>query len=312
MRHFWRRIALLLTALGTTLSIGAVGFRFTAGYEWFDALYMAAITMTTVGYFEVQSLSGAGRVFNIAYMMLSVTLLLLTIGMMTQWVVEMQLANVLERRRAKKMIDKMKNHYIVCGFGRVGRGAAAEVKSGGAQVVVVDHQEDRVEWALKSGYAALLGDSTRDDSLKEAGVERAAGMIAALSTDANNLFAVISAKSMNPKLLIAARVAEEEAEQKMRQVGADVVFAPYKMTGMRLAQSLIKPHVHQFLDLATTSLGVDVWFEQLAVSEGSDLAGKSIEGARKNRRKEADRVGRARADKWLNSFCFGVLLVMRK
>jgi voltage-gated potassium channel len=191
-------------------------------------------------------------------------------------VVEAQFAGFFEKRRARKMIESLKGHYIVCGFGRVGRGAAAALRAAGMQVVVMDRRDDRVEWAMKNGYIGLLGDSTRDEVLKEAGIERAAGLIAALSTDADNLFAVISAKSLNPSIRVGARAAEEEAERKMRQVGADSVFAPYSMTGTRLAQSLLKPHVHQFLDFATTSPDLNVRIEQIRVAGASELAGRSL------------------------------------
>lgn len=271
-----KRIGILLLAIAIVLSAGATGYVLIEGYPWFDAYYMAATTMTTVGYMEIHPLSPAGRVFNLCYLLASVCLLLVTIGLMTQAAVENQFGNVIGRRRAKRMIDKASNHYIVCGFGRVGRGAAAELKNGGSQVVVIDRREDRVEWALKLGYLAMAGDSTHDDTLREAGIERAAGMVAALATDADNLFAVISAKSMNSKLRVAARAAEDDAERKMRQVGADEVLAPYRMTGVRLAQALLKPHVYKFLDFATSSLGMEVDIEQLAVEPESSLAGKTL------------------------------------
>ena len=195
---------------------------------------------------------------------------------MTQGIIEAQRGNLLEKRRVRKMIDQLRDHFIVCGFGRVGRGAAQELREAGARLLIVDRSEERVEWAIRNGYLGVLGDSTRDETLKEAGVTRAAGLIAALATDADNLFAVISAKTLNPKLRVAARAAEEEAERKMRQVGADSVFAPYTMTGVRMAQSLLKPHVRQFLDFTTTHLGPRVSIEQVEVIAGSDLVAKSL------------------------------------
>ena len=271
-----RRIGMLLLAIALVLCAGTTGYVLIEGYPWFDAIYMAATTMTTVGYMEIHPLSPAGRAFNLGYVLASVSLLLTSIGVMTQIAVESQFGNVIGRRRARKMIDKAANHYIVCGFGRVGRGAAKELKSSGLEVVVIDRRDDRVEWAIKSGFLALAGDSTRDETLREAGVERAKGMVVALATDADNLFALISAKGINPQLRVAARAAEDDTERKMRQVGADEVFAPYRMTGVRLAQALVKPHVFQFLDFATSSLGMEVYMEQLAVSGQSDLAGKTL------------------------------------
>ena len=271
-----RRIGILLAVMVMVMLAGSTGYVVLEGYPWLDAFYMAATTMTTVGYMEVHPLSRAGRVFNLCYVLASVSTVLTTIGVITQIAIETQFGNITGRRRAKKMIDKISGHYIVCGFGRVGRGAASALKSNGQTVVVIDRRDDRMDWALRSGYLALLGDSTRDETLKEAGVERAKGMVAALATDAENLFAVISAKSLNGSLRVAARAAEDDAERKMRQVGADEVFAPYRMTGTRLAQSLLRPHVSQFLDFATSPLGMEVSMEQLAVSGASDLAGKTL------------------------------------
>jgi voltage-gated potassium channel len=276
MNLYFRRVVYVLAAVAATLTVGTTGYVLVTGANPFDALYMAAITMTTVGYAETVPLGHAGRVFNVFYMILSASVLLLAIGLMTQTVIELQLSGLVARRRMSRMIEKLKGHYIVCGFGRVGRGAAAELKRAGAPVLVVDKREDRVEWAMRSGYLAVQGDSTSDETLKEARILEAAGLIAALSTDADNLFAVISAKTLNPGIRVSARAAEEEAERKMRQVGADSVFAPYTMAGTRLAQSLLKPHVHQFLDFATTGLGVDIRIEQVRVSPQSDIPGHSL------------------------------------
>ncbi|MBI5085978.1 MAG: potassium channel protein [Acidobacteria bacterium] len=271
-----RRLLIVGLTIAATVTIGTAGFALVAGYPWLDAFYMAVMTMTTVGYGEIHPLSQTARAFNSFYMLLSVSTLLLALGTMTQTIIEFQFDNLLEKRRARKMIDKLERHYIICGFGRVGRGAAAELHQAGVPLVVVDRSEERVDWAIRNGYLACLGDSTRDETLRDARIAHAAGLIAALSTDADNLFAVISAKTLNPNIRVAARAAEEEAERKMRQVGADSVFAPYSMTGTRLAQSLLKPHVHRFLDFATTGIGIDVRIEQLEVSEGSDIAGRSL------------------------------------
>lgn len=271
-----RRIVNVGAAIAATILVGTLGFALIANFPWLDAVYMAVMTMTTVGYGEIRPMSETARLFNTFYMLLSVSMLLLALGVMTQTIFEAQLGNVLGKRRVKKMIDKLENHYIICGFGRVGRGAAAELKQSGVPHVIIDRREDRVEWAMRQGYLACLGDSTRDETLNEVRVMQAKGLIAALATDADNLFAVISAKTLNPKIRVAARAAEEEAERKMRQVGADAVFAPYVMTGTRLAQSLLKPHVRQFLDFATTNIGLDVGIEQLEVGAESDLVGKSL------------------------------------
>jgi voltage-gated potassium channel len=174
------------------------------------------------------------------------------------------------------MIDKLKDHYIICGFGRVGRGAAAELQHAGAPFVIVDVDPERVERAMVSGMLAVAADATHDETLRQVGIERARGLVTALSTDADNLFVLLSAKGLNPKLYVAARAAEEGAEEKMRRAGADAVFAPYSITGHRLAQSLLRPHVVQFLDFTTKDISMDISIEQVRVSADSEVTGKTI------------------------------------
>jgi voltage-gated potassium channel len=270
-RFLFLAVALLLVLLG-----GTAGFTLIAGYPWFDALYMALTTMTTVGYMEVHPLSRAGRIFNTVYIMVGVTVMFFAIGAMTTSIIELQLGNFFGKRRIRRMVEKLRNHYIVCGFGRVGRGAAQELQQAGVQFVVVDRNDEKVERAIHMGMLAVQADSTRDETLRDVGIDRAKGVIAALSTDADNLFLTLSAKSLNPLVLVSARVAEEENEKKLRRAGADAVFAPYSITGTRLAQTLLRPHVTQFLDFTTTNVGLNVAIEEVQVREQCELVSKSL------------------------------------
>lgn len=174
------------------------------------------------------------------------------------------------------MIDKLKNHFIVCGFGRVGRGAAAELLHAGVPFVVVDQDPQRTERAMLEGMLAVAADATRDDTLRQAGIEHARGLVAALATDADNLFVLLSAKGLNPGIYVAVRAAEEGAEQKMRRAGANSVFAPYALTGHRLAQALLRPHVVQFLDFTTQDFGQDITIEQVSVAADSEMVSRTI------------------------------------
>lgn len=280
MPQMAKRILLMAAAVAGVLTLGTLGYVFIAGYPWLDAIYMAVMTMTTVGYGEIHPLGRAGRLFNTFYIAISVSMMLMVVGIMTQTIFEAELRNVFGRRRMRKMLESLRGHYIVCGFGRVGRGAAAELRKTGATVVVVDRDERRVERAQRAGCLALPGDATSDESLQEAGIARAAGLVAALSTDADNLFVVMSARTLNPSLRIAARAAEEETERKMLRAGADTVLAPYKTAGAQLALSLIKPHVRQFLDFALATPDWTVRIEQVEVAAASDLVGKSLAEAR--------------------------------
>jgi voltage-gated potassium channel len=276
MGRFRNRLILFFAALLALLAFGTLGFIFIEHYPAFDAFYMTLITITTVGYEEVHRLSHAGRVFNSFLIFFGVTIMLLAVGGMTQAIIELELNQNFGKRRIKKMIDLLQDHYIVCGFGRIGRGAASELQRAGVPFLIVDHNEDRVEWAMKSGMLAVVADATDDETLREAGVLRAKGLIATLQSDAENLFVILSAKALKPSLLVSARIASEQSEKKMRLAGADYVFAPYDMTGNRMAQVMLKPHVFQFIDFTTKSMGLDVGIEQVRVPEKSGYASKSL------------------------------------
>ena len=275
MGHLRRRMALIAIALASVLTGGTIGFMVIEHYPVFDAFYMTLTTVTTVGYAEIRGLSHAGRVFNSFLIMFGVTTIFLAVGAMTQTLIELELNQFFGKRRVRSMIDKLEGHIVLCGFGRVGRGAAAELQKAGASFVVIDNNDERVERAISGGMLAVLADATRDETLRDVGIARAKGLIATLASDADNLFVILSAKTLNPRLQLSARIAEESSEQKMRRAGADFVFAPYNTTGHRMAQAMLKPHVLQFLDF-TEQQGVDVEIEQVHVTGLSAFAGKAL------------------------------------
>ena len=276
MSRLARRFVITLLAIAGTIAIGTVGFVVIDRYPPFDAFYMTLTTMTTVGYGEVHPLSHAGRVFNSFLIMFGVTTIFIAIGAMTQSIIELEFGDATRQRRNKKMIANLKDHYIICGYGRVGRGAAEELQHAGVPFVVVDIDPDRVQRSMMAGMLAVAADSTRDDTLRLVGIEKARGLVAALATDADNLFVLLSAKGLNPRIYVAARAAEEGADAKMRRAGADAVFAPYTITGHRLAQSLLRPHVVQFLDFTTNDIDKDIAIEQVRVAENSAMVSKTI------------------------------------
>ncbi len=255
---------------------GTLGFIWIEHYPPFDAFYMTLITISTVGYEELHPLSFWGRVFNSFLIFFGVTMMLLAVGGMTQVIIELELTQYFGKRRTRKMIDQLQDHIIVCGFGRVGRGAAHELQRAGVPFLVVDKSEERVEWAIRDGMLGVLADATDDETLKHAGIMRAKGLIATLQSDADNLFVILSAKALKPTLQVSARVASEQSEKKMRLAGADYVYAPYDMTGNRMAQVMLKPHVFQFIDFTTKGMGLDVGIEQFSVPASSEFASKSL------------------------------------
>ena len=276
MDRLVRRFVYIAAAMAFALALGTAGYVAIEDYPVFDAFYMAMITITTAGYLEVHPLSTAGRLFTSALLVIGVTTLFAGIGLVTQSVIEVEFGDVFTKRRNKRMIANLKDHFIVCGFGRVGRGASSELQRAGVPFVVVDKDAGRVDRAVAAGMLAVLADSTRDESLREAGIDRARGLVSALSTDADNLFVVLSAKTLNPRLYVAARAAEEGTEEKMRRAGADTVIAPYSITGHRLAQSMLRPHVVQFLDFTSGLVGPDVNLEQVRIGATSEFVSKSI------------------------------------
>ncbi|MBV9157636.1 MAG: potassium channel protein [Acidobacteriaceae bacterium] len=276
-RRVAQRLILIAGLLVLTFLIGTIGFQVIEGYSAFDAFYMTLITITTVGYQELTPLSHTGRVFNSFLILFGVSAVFFAVGAMTQTIIELELQDRYGKRRKRRMIEKLKDHFIVCGFGRVGRNASYELQRAQVPFLVVDRNEQRVERALHAGMLAVEADATHDDSLREVGVLRARGLIAALPSDAENLFIILSAKTLNPKLRVVTRASEEEAEEKLRRAGADTVFAPYSMAGHRLAQSLIRPHVLEFLEFATRDVGPTIMMEQIRVEPGTDLSSKTLD-----------------------------------
>ncbi|MEI9811199.1 MAG: potassium channel protein [Acidobacteriota bacterium] len=287
MGRIRQRLLWVAMAMAGTLAIGTVGFVAIDSYPWFEAFYMTLITVLTVGYGEILPLSFWGRVFNSGLLLVGVTVILLATGAMTQTVLELELNQFFGKRRNKNMIDKLKGHYILCGYGRVGRGAAAELTAAGAPFVVIDSSEDRVERAMQAGLLAVVADATRDDALREVGIARAKGLIATLGTDADNLFLTMTAKTLNPLLQLSARVAEDTSEPKMRRAGATFVFAPYISTGHRMAQALLKPHVLQFLDYTMQEgTRAEAGIEQIRIEPGSAFCKRTIREVALNKGKE--------------------------
>jgi voltage-gated potassium channel len=271
-----RRFIFIAGLLGFTLIVGTVGFRLIEGYSWFEAFYMTLTTITTVGYQEMRPLSHAGRVFNSFLILFGVTAMFLAVGAMTQTIIEIELQDRYGNRRKKRMIENLHDHFIVCGFGRVGRNACSEFQRAHAPFLVIDRNEQRVQKAAAAGMLAIVADATQDDSLRQAGVLRAGGLIAALPSDAENLFIILSAKTLNPTLTIVTRVSEEEAGEKLRRAGADTVLTPYTMAGRQLADALLRPHVVEFLDFTRSNIGSKITMEQVCVASKGAPTSQSL------------------------------------
>ena len=274
--HNLKRIAIALALL--TL-IGMAGFHYIEGWSWFDGFYMVVVTLSTIGYQELHPLSHVGREFNIALILVGVSLVFLGIGSLTQALLEFSLRSFFGRRKMERDIDRLKDHYIICGAGRVGRSAARELERKPAPFLIVEHNEDKAA-SYSNEWLMLVGDATQEQTLRQAHIERAQGLVAATTTDATNLYIVLTARHLNPSLKIIARASEEHAEKHLVKAGADSVVSPYTFAGQRIAHSFLHPHVVSFLDAATTHLGMDLEIGEIQVASNSEFAGKTVGSSR--------------------------------
>jgi voltage-gated potassium channel len=275
----FRNLRLIGAALLLLVLIGMAGFHFIEGWPWFDGLYMVVTTFTTIGYQEIHPLSHAGRIFNLALIVSGVSLVFLGIGSLTQALLEFELASFFGKRKMEREISRLNDHYIICGAGRVGRSAARELARRPAAFLIIEQSETKA--ARYSGeWLIMIGDATQEQTLRDAHIERARGLVAATTTDATNLYIVLTARGLNPRLKIIARASEEDAEKHLLTAGADSVVSPYLFAGQRIAQSFLRPHVVSFLDTATTHLGMDLEIGEISVPEHSSFAGKTIESSR--------------------------------
>ncbi len=275
-RNIRRGLALLLVVmLG-----GTAGFVALEGFSFLEALYMTVITLSTVGFREVQPLSTTGQVFVIVLIVAGLMVMTYTLGAIGQVIIEVQFRKILGRRRMVREIGALKGHFVICGHGRMGQILSQELRAENMPFVVVEGSAELSEDLREEGYLVVEGDATQDEILAEAGVTRARGLVAVVSSDVDNLFITLSAREMtresNPGLYILARASDENSIQKIRRAGADRVISPYQIGGMRLVQALLRPTVYDFVEVVTQSSGLDLMFEELAVGEGSSLVDTTI------------------------------------
>ena len=271
-----RKLLLLLLLPVVLILVGTTGYYFIEGWTVLESLYMTAITLTTVGFREVRRLSGAGQFFTIILLFLGVGTLAYALNTVGQYFFEADIGRTLRRRRSRRMIEKLKNHVVVCGYGRVGQSAAEMLLESRQDVVIVEREEQLVEQLQSHGLTVVMGDATKDEILKEAGLERAEGIMVCTGSDTDNLFIVLSARTLNPSLNIVARSADTENESKMRRAGANRVVSPYQLGGRFMANVLTKPHVTDFLDVVTLDSGLELWLEEVMIAEHSPLAGHTV------------------------------------
>jgi voltage-gated potassium channel len=235
---------------------------------------MTIITISTVGYKEVGDLSTGGRLFTIILIISGVGTVLYALSAGARFMLEGELQEAFGRRRLEKRVRELKDHYIICGFGRMGKIIGKELRNRGVEFIAIEKTPISYE---KEEILILEGDATQDDVLKESGIEKAKGLITVLSTDAENLYVVLSAKGLNPGLYIVARAGEEGSEQKLLRAGADRVISPYHIGGLRIAHTVLKPAVVDFIEFATKAGNIDLQMEEIPIPESSGLIGLTLD-----------------------------------
>ena len=266
----------LVAGLIVLPAIGVAGYRWIEGWPWLDALYMTVTTLATVGYGEIRPLSPAGRVFTMALIVGGGVFAAYALSNLAHMVFSGEWRAHWENKRRIRMLNELSNHVIVCGYGRVGRNVVEELKSEGLPFAIIDLNADKVAMLAEAGHLAVHGDAAHESKLKEAGIDRARGLVAAANSDAENVFIVLTARSLRPDLSIVARADVEESEPKLRRAGANRVILPYHITGRRLVTMLVRPHVADFLDEVSHTSGLELLLEQIQVAPGSPLAGQTL------------------------------------
>jgi voltage-gated potassium channel len=268
------RLAILL--LAAVIAGGTAGYVAIERWTPWDAFYMTAITVATVGYREVHPLSLPGQVFTVCLIVGGVGTALYTATLIVTVIVEGGLHRGFAQRRMTRMIDQITNHFILCGYGRIGAIIADELHQQGVPFIVVERDTERAREANERGWLVVEADASQDEVLQRVGVARARGLIAAVGTDAENVYTVLTARVVRPDLYIIARIESDDAEPKLRRAGADRVISPYHIGATHMVQTALRPAVVDFVQLATSSGHLDLSIEQVRVREGSTLAGRTI------------------------------------
>ncbi len=259
--------------LASVIAIGAIGFHFIEGWDLWHALYATVLGVATV---EIPPLSPAGQVFSLFVLFGGVGTALYTFTRLATLVVEGTLPRQLQRRRLARMLETVKDHFIICGYGRIGSTVARQFQRQGVPCVVIERDPARLQAALEAGLPGIAADSGSEDVLVQVGIARARGLVAAVGTDAENVYTVLSARVLRPDLYIVGRAETEDATLKLKRAGADRVVSPYQIGAVQMAQTALRPAVVDFVELATSSENLELAIEEVPIGADSGLAGHSI------------------------------------
>ena len=270
-----RRIGYALAALAVVLAIGTVGYRWSLHETWLQSFYRSVVTSALVGLDTVPR-NDSSRLLSIFMVIAGVTIFALVASTLVESIARGVLTGALAEKRRRRAIDRLRDHYIICGYGRVGQQIGSEFRAAGADYVVVDFHEESLAVARERNDYFIEGDGTDEENLEAAGLPRARGLVASSDSDADNVYITLSARAVRPELLVVARASNAEAAKKLRIAGAERVVQPYAAAGRVMANLMLKPQVTAFVDVVTSAAGTDLRFEELEVPADWAQAGKTI------------------------------------
>lgn len=274
-----KKLQVALSAIVVVIAFGTIGFKVILHGGWFDSFYFTLITLTTIGYGEPEGMTEGARYFTAALIILGVGTLTYALSSAAQAVIESELLSTFGKRRMYRDISKLTNHYIICGAGRVGSGVIRDVARSGHDFVVIEGDEGIADRLLTQGYLVLMGDATNDDVLKGAGIERARGIVCAVSSDPDNLYITLTARDLNKNVRIVARANDESAIGRLLRAGADRVVSPAITGSTRMSQMLLRPAVADFMELATMTERLELEIEQIEIEQDSPFIDRALKDA---------------------------------
>lgn len=274
-----RRLRFSLFILVLVIAFGTLGYVLIEGWSAFDSLYMTVITLATVGFEEVHKLSPGGRAFTIVLIVFGAGIIAYAIGSLVQLMVEGQLRDILGRKKLEKQINKLREHYIICGFGRIGALICREFHARPVPFVVIEVDPVAIERLANEGFLYVRGNATDDETLIAAGIQRAKGLITVVTSDTDNVYITLTARGLKPDLFILARAGEEGAEKKLHRAGATKVVSPYTIGAARMAQAVLRPSVVDFIEIATAGRNLELQLEEISVSPSSPLVKQTLVSA---------------------------------
>ena len=279
MHHHLRRIVCGLLFLIFLLTTGTLGFHFLENLSWFEAFYFTVITVSTVGYGDVVPQTIGGKIFTSFLIFGGAGLFFYAFGLINEAVLSGTIQNIFGRRQVKKRIETLKDHYIICGYGRIGR-HICHLIAREVPFVVIENEPEVIKELEEEGFLFLEGDATQEETLIKAGVERAKGLVTVLRSDADNVYITLTARSLNPRIFIMARADDEKVLKRLKQAGANRVFSPYLIGARRMALAILRPAVTDFLELTTPEVNLELQLEEVRLTPKSSLVGKNLINSR--------------------------------